>query len=73
MSGLGEAFLALKNVVLLHERMAQLQKEMEELARTQNELGSAVSAIDRRLARLEGFIEGATAATSGRQRKLPKQ
>lgn len=71
MTGLGEAFLALKNVVLLHERMNQLQKEMEELARMQAELGSAVGAIDRRLARLEGFIEGAAAASRGRP-ELPK-
>lgn len=71
MSGVGEAFLALKNVMLLHERMGHLQKELEELARAQSEMGASVRAIDRRLARLEGFIEGAAAA-SGWQPQLPK-
>lgn len=71
MSGLGEAFVALKNVMLLHERVERLQKELEGLARNQSELGSAVTGIDKRLARLEGFIEGAAAASS-QQIQLPK-
>jgi hypothetical protein len=68
-SGLGEAFVALKNVMLLHERVERLQRELEGLARNQADLGSAVSGIDKRLARLEGFIEGAAAA-SAQQPKL---
>ncbi len=72
MSGLGEAFVALKNVMLLHERVERLQKELEGLARNQGELGGAVANIDKRLARLEGFIEGAAAA-SGQQNKFPKE
>jgi hypothetical protein len=70
-SGGGEAFLALRNVMLLHERVGQLQRELEELGRVQNALGASVSAIDRRLARLEGFIEGAAAA-SGWQPHISK-
>lgn len=63
MSGLGEAFLALKNVMLLHERVEALQKELEGLATGQKDLNRSVTDIDRRLARLEGFIEGAAAAS----------
>ncbi|CAN5222807.1 hypothetical protein BH10PSE12_BH10PSE12_21610 [soil metagenome] len=61
MSGLGEAFLALKNVMLLHERVERLQKEIEGLAGNQKDMNRAVTDIDKRLARLEGFIEGASA------------
>lgn len=71
MSGLGEAFLALKNVMLLHERVEGLQKELEQLARSQGDLGKSVVSIDNRLARLEGFIEGASAA-SAKSAKLPR-
>lgn len=71
MSAVGDAFVALKNVMLLHDRVERLQKELEGLARTQDELGSAVLNIDRRVARLEGFIEGVSAA-SAQQAKLPK-
>ncbi len=63
MSGLGEAFLALKNVMLLHERVERLQKEIEGMAGNQREMNRAVTDIDKRLARLEGFVEGAVAGT----------
>jgi hypothetical protein len=71
MSGLGEAFLALKNVMLLHERVETLQKELEGLAEGQKEVNRSVNNIDKRLARLEGFVEGAATA-SGRASKLPR-
>ncbi len=71
MSGLGEAFLALKNVMLLHERVEALKKELEGLADGQKDLNRSVADIDRRLARLEGFIQGAAAA-SGRGKKAPR-
>ena len=71
MSGLGEAFLALKNVMLLHERVDALQKELEGLASGQRDMNRSVVDIDRRLARLEGFIEGAAAA-SKRTAGLPR-
>jgi hypothetical protein len=72
MSGLGEAFLALKNVMLLHERVEGVQKEQERLAAEQKLLNAAVLEIDRRLARLEGMIEGLAMAGRGR-RALPKE
>ena len=71
MSAVANAFVALKNVMLLHERVDRLQKELEGLARSQDQLGAAMVAIDRRVARLEGFVEGAAAA-SGRA-QLPKE
>ena len=71
MSGLGEAFAALKNIALLHERVANLRGDVEKLNANVAGLREYAVAIDKRVARLEGFIEGAAAA-SGRRPRLPK-
>lgn len=71
MSGLGEAFAALKNIALLHERVAVLRNDVEALNGNVAGLRDYAVSIDNRLARLEGFIEGASAA-GARQLKLPK-
>ena len=73
MSGFGEAFAALKNIALLHERVAVLRNDVEGLNANVAGLRDYAVSIDTRLARLEGFIEGATATSSDRQRKLPKK
>ena len=57
MSGIGEAFLALKNVMLLHERVEGLQRELERFAGDQKDLNAAVSGIDKRVVRIEALIE----------------
>ena len=57
MSGLGEAFLALKNVMLLQDRVERLQKEIERQAGDQKELNAALATIDRRVVRIEALIE----------------
>ena len=72
MSGLGEAFAALKNIALLHERVANLRTDVENLNSAVSGLREYAVAIDNRVARLEGFIEGAAAA-SGRRPKLPRK
>ena len=72
MSGLGEAFAALKNIALLHERVANLRTDVETLNSAVSGLREYAVAIDNRVARLEGFIEGAAAA-SGQRPKLPRK
>jgi predicted nucleic acid-binding Zn-ribbon protein len=62
-SGLGEAFAALKNVMLLHERVEDVQKELERLAGEQKELNRAVVDIDKRVIRIETMIEMSTRRT----------
>ena len=57
MSGLGEAFLALKNVMLLQDRVERLQKELEQQAVGQKDLNAAVTDIDKRVVRIEALIE----------------
>jgi hypothetical protein len=72
MSGLGEAFAALKNIALLHERVAVLRNEIEGLNGNVAGLRDYAVSIDNRLARLEGFIQGAATAGNSRAR-LPKE
>lgn len=71
MSTLGDAFSALKNITLLHERVGNLRSDVEALNGNVSGLREYVGTLDRRVARLEGFIEGAAAA-SGQQARLPK-
>ncbi len=70
MSGFGEAFAALKNIALLHERVAVLRNDVEALNGNVSGLRDYAVSIDNRLARLEGFIQGAAAA-GGKQSRLP--
>lgn len=72
MSGLGDAFAALKNIALLHERIAVLRNDVETLNGNVSGLREYAASIDNRLARLEGFIQGAATA-GGMQRQLPEE
>jgi hypothetical protein len=71
MSGLGEAFAALKNIALLHERVGNLRGDVEALNANVSGLREYAVTIDTRVARLEGFIEGAAMASRGSP-QLPK-
>lgn len=71
MSGLGEAFAALKNIALLHERVAVLRENVDILNTNVTGLREYAVSIEMRVARLEGFIEGASFSASA-QPKLPK-
>lgn len=61
MSGIGEAVVALKNVMLLHERVEDLQKELERLASKQDQMSASITDIDKRLVRTETLVEVAMA------------
>ncbi len=71
MSGLGDAFAALKNIALLHERVANLRGDVEALNGSVSGLRDYAVSLDKRISRVEGFIEGAAAA-SGQAAKLPR-
>ena len=76
MSSRGDAFAALKNVMLLHGRLEGVQKEVERLSDDLKGLNRYAVEIDRRVARIEGVMEGygrAAAARPSRQRRLPKE
>ena len=72
MSGIGDAFAALKNIALLHERIAVLRNDVEALDGNVSGLRDYAVSIDTRLARLEGFIQGAAAA-GGKPPRLTKE
>ena len=73
MSSLGDAFAALKNVMLLHERLEGVQKEVERLSDDLKGLNRYAVEIDRRVARIEGVMEGYQRASAGARRpRLPK-
>lgn len=57
MSALGEALAALKKVILLEDRISSQGRKIEQLA-------TIVVDIDKRLAALEGRIEGFMAAAT---------
>ena len=73
MSGIGDAFAALKNVMLLHERMEGVQKDVERLTGDLRDTNKWVVEIDRRVARIEGVMEGyQRASATTRRARLPK-
>jgi hypothetical protein len=71
-SSLGDAFAALKNVMLLHERMEGIQKDVERLSADLKDTNRWVAAIDRRVARIEGVMEGFQRASGSPPGELPE-
>jgi hypothetical protein len=64
MSALGDAFAALKNVILLHERIEGVQKDVERLSGDLKDLNSYALAIDKRVVRIETMVEMTTGRRS---------
>ena len=71
MSSLGDAFAALKNVMLLHERLEGVQKDIERLTADVRDTNRYAVEIDRRVARIEGVMEGYQRASGSTRKKLP--
>lgn len=71
MSSLNDAFKALKNVMLLHERIDGAQKDMERLTGDLKDTNRWVMEIDRRVSRIEGVMEGFQRAGGSARKKLP--
>jgi hypothetical protein len=64
-----DALTALKNVVLMQERLDVVRRELGELHDSVNAMNNRVLDVDRRVARMEGMIEGAAIG----RRSLPKE
>jgi hypothetical protein len=71
MSNFGDILSGVKKVLLLEESVARVDKNFEKLSEDVRSTRDYADSIDRRVARLEGFIEGASAA-AGSQARLPK-
>jgi hypothetical protein len=63
---------AVKQVMLLQSRLETLDERISNLAHDVDGLADLVGSLRDRLARLEGFIEGAAAAATPRPR-LPRK
>jgi TPP-dependent indolepyruvate ferredoxin oxidoreductase alpha subunit len=72
MSTIGDVLSGVKKVLLLEESVARIEKNFDKLGEDVRRTRDYADSIDRRVTRLEGFIEGATAA-SGQQARLPKE
>jgi hypothetical protein len=68
MSTLGDAVAALKNVVLMQERLDVVRRELEDISSSVERLGDDVVALDRRMVRIETMIE----MTTGRGASPPR-
>ncbi len=71
MSSFGDILVGIKKVLLLQESVARMEKNFDNLSADVRRTRDYAESIDRRVTRLEGFIEGAAAAVS--QKRLPKK
>jgi hypothetical protein len=75
MGAVGDILAGIKQVVLLQENVERLQKDVEALVRDVGRIRDYAGDIDRRVARIEGVMEGYGRATASapRQPRLPKK
>ena len=71
MSSFGDILSGVKKVLLLEESVARIDKNFDRLSDDIRSTRDYADSIDRRVSRLEGFIEGASAA-AGQHSRLPK-
>ena len=57
MSGIGDAFTALKNVMLMQERIDGLRSDIGRVSADLKSVTEKVYSLDSRIARIEGMIE----------------
>jgi hypothetical protein len=79
MGTVGDILAGVKQVLLLQEHVERLQKDMEGVANDVRRIRDYAGEIDRRVARIEGVMEGygraasQAGATAPRQKRLPKE
>ena len=71
MSACGRVFVVIKSAMLMNERFDSIKSDLQKLSGTIAHLSNSHADLAERVARLEGFLEGAVAAT-GREPRLPK-
>jgi hypothetical protein len=73
-SALGDAFAALKNVILMQDKLERMQRQIDSSAGDLRGLRDYAVEIDKRVARIEGVMEGvARASTAPRRPRLQKK
>jgi t-SNARE complex subunit (syntaxin) len=64
----GDAFQALRQVLLIHANVERLERSVGQLGDDVDGLAEAMSNLRDRVSRVEGFIDGATAASRNHPR-----
>ena len=72
MSSFSDALKGLKQLLLLQNRIEQVEAAAGRIGTDITALADAVQTLNNRVARLEGFIEGAAAAAAPRRARLPR-
>jgi archaellum component FlaC len=73
MGAVADILAGIKQVILLQENITRLQRDVENLAQDVRRVRDYAGEIDKRVARIEGVMEGvARASTPRRTRPLPK-
>jgi len=74
MGTVGDILSGIKQVILLQEHVSRLQRDVETLAQDVRRVRDYAGDIDKRVARIEGVMEGVARASTAapRTRKLPK-
>ena len=76
MGAVGDILAGIKQVILLQESVSRLQREVENLAQDVRRVRDYAGDVDKRVARIEGVMEGygrAAQASPSRQRRLTKK
>lgn len=66
MSALGDAMSAIRNVILMQERVLNMQKSLDQLLANVDGLSDYAVAIDKRVVRLETMVEVASRSANTR-------
>lgn len=74
MGAVGDILSGIRQVILLQENVARLQRDVESLAQDVRRIRDYAGEIDQRVARIEGVMEGYGRATASapRLKRLPK-
>ncbi|QMW23593.1 hypothetical protein [Sandaracinobacteroides saxicola] len=72
MSAVEAAVRAVRDVLLLGKRIDDLEGDVTALSRDIQALAADHALLAQRVARIEGFVEGAAAANVARRARLPK-
>jgi archaellum component FlaC len=74
MSAVGQILSGIKQVVLLQENVTRLQRDVESLAQDVRRIRDYAGDIDRRVAHIEGVMDGFQRASAATTRpRLPKK
>jgi hypothetical protein len=72
-SAFGDAFAALKNVILMQDKLERMQTQIDATANDLRGLKDYAVEIDKRVARIEGVMEGVARASGKAPRRLPRK